>query len=147
MNHVAQGQGVFDDPRHVDHAADVGAAAADEDADLRFFLGDVLLRRVYAFLGQPSAPRLQQLAGQGAGRARGHHRLGNVHRPLEGAADENARAAGLDRVDRVGLAEALLVELDAELLRKLLRILGRVQPDRQHHQFEFLFLDPASVVE
>ena len=83
------------------------------------WLGDIPFLGVDPLLVQLASPGLQQRPRHGVGSAGAHHRLGNVHRPLEGSADEHSRASGLDGIDRVGLAEAVLVELDAELLGQL----------------------------
>ena len=58
---------------------------------------------------------------------------------LEGAAYKNSRARGLHGIERIGLAETLGIELDAELVCQALGISGRVQSDRQDHHVEFFF--------
>ena len=70
----------------------------------------------------PAARRIWEL-----GAARGHDRLGDVDGPLEGAADEDSRRVVSHRVDRVGLAEPVGVEFDAEVVGEVPDILGRVQ--------------------
>ena len=132
VNDIGKRRGVFDDGGNVDHSADVGAAVADEDADLGLLFRDVPFRRIHPLSG--SACR----AGR---RAAAPHRApaplavttdsGISIGPLEGAADEDSRAGGLDRIDRIGLAEAVRIELDAELAGQLLRIRGRIQSDGQ----------------
>ena len=73
------------------------------------------------------------------GAAGGHHRFRDIDGALEGAADEHARARGFHRVDRIGFAESVSIELDAELGRQALEISRRIQSDGQHHHVEFFF--------
>ena len=94
-----------------------------------------------ALLGQQAAARLQQPRHLRAGAAGGIDRFRYIHRTLERAADEYARPAGLDRIVGIGLAEPVCTQFDAEDPGEFLRVLGRIDAHRQHHQFEFLFLD------
>ena len=140
VDHARQAQGVLGDIGHIDDAADVGTAATDKDTDLGFVLRDILFHRIDPVRRELAAPRLEQVGDLGASTAGPHHRLGNVHRPLEGAARENARSAGLQRVEGLNLAKAVVVEFNAKDFGKTLGILGRCQADREHDQFK-KFLD------
>ena len=75
----------------------------------------------------------QHLAGRGRGLG---DRLGNVLRPLAGAADEHAGRVGLDRPQlRVRFGEeAELVVADVELLGQFLDAVGRAHGRGQHDQ-------------
>ena len=48
-------------------------------------------------------------------------------------------------IDRICLAESVIIKLDAELGRQALEILGRIHPDRQHHHVEFFLFDSILV--
>jgi hypothetical protein len=58
----------------------------------------------------------------------------------------NARPAGLDRVELRGVAEAVLVQLDAQPARQLAHRLADLHPDRQHDQVEALVEQAAVLV-
>ena len=105
--------------------------------------GDVPLLRVDPLPRQLAAAGLQQLAASALAPLAGHHRLRDVHRPLEGAADEDARAGGLDRVG-IGLVlqNPCAFEFDAEQSSPGVRAsAGGRQTDAEHHQVELLLLD------
>ena len=53
-------------------------------------------------------------------------------------------AGGGNRIGRVDLTETLIIEFNSADVRQFHRIGRRIQPDRQHHQIELLFLDPLS---
>ena len=117
----------------------------DDHTDFRFLFGGIALLGVDPLAAQLTASGVEQLTDQSIGAAGGNHRLGDIHRPLEGAADKHAFAAGQDRVVRGRFAEAVLVEFDIEGLRESLDIFRWVETNREHNQIEFLFLN--SVVE
>ena len=100
-DHLRQGGHVFGEGRDVDHAADVDAAVADEDADPRLLALDVPLRRQLFDLQLCAPGRSQEFAG-GGGRGRGlHHQLGDILGTLEGPTDKDPRSAWWPRVKRV----------------------------------------------
>ena len=142
VDHVGQRQGVLHDLGDVDDPADVRAAMADEDGDLRLFPGNILFLGINPFPGQVPPPVVQKLAALGAGPAGAENRLGNIQRPLEASTDKNPGPAGLQRIAGIDLAEIMFVQLDAELLRHRLHLQRRSQTDRQNHHVEFFFLDP-----
>ncbi len=145
VNDIVQGQGVVDHPGHVDHAADVGTAVAHEDADPGLLLGDIPLHRVDPILGQPTPAVVEELTALRAGPAGRHHRLRDVDGSLEGPADEDAGAGGLHGVHRVGLAESVRVELDAECPGEVLGIGRRAHAHREHHHVELFLHHPVRV--
>ena len=145
VNDVVQPGGVFDHGGNVDHPADIRAAVAHENAHLGFLFRNIPFLRIDALPAQLAALGGEHLAAQGGGPARGHDRFGDVGGSLEGSACIDSRARGLDRIERIGLAEPVRIELDAELLRQVGRILGRAHSHRQNDQVEFLFLHAVAV--
>ncbi len=143
MDDVAERARILDQRGDVDHPADIGTATADEDPDPGLLVGDRLLRRIDPVRGQLAPPGPQQLRRQSPRRARREDGFGNIPRPLERTADEDALPGGLDRVDRIGLAEPVRLQFDAELPGQLLGVGRRIEPDRQHHQIELLLLHPV----
>ena len=79
----------------------------------------VALHRELLRRGQGAPAGGQKPLRAGGGAARLHDRLGDVLGAGEGAADEHPFPGGLDRVLPERLAEAVLLEVDAEVLRKL----------------------------
>ena len=85
---------------------------------------DVTLRRILRLARQRAACRRQQAAGA-CGRAAGlDDRLGDVLGLTERADGEDARPGGLERIELHGVAEAILVELDAQLSAQRLHAPG-----------------------
>ena len=143
VDDVGERLAVLHRARNVDDAADVRAAVADENADPGLFLGDVLLFGVDPLLREVAAPVLQHFADLASGSGGGEDRLRDVDRALEGARDEDAPAVRQHGVSRVDVAEVVLFELDAELLRDLLHILRRVHADREDDHVELFLDDPG----
>ncbi len=141
IDDIGQRQAVIDGGGNIHRPADIRPAVTHEDADPRLLLGDVPLRRIDALPGEPPPAEVEQLPALGAGAAGAENRLGDVDRPLERAADENPRPAGLHGVERAGLTEVMRVELDPELGRQTLDVRGRIQSHGQHHQIELFFFD------
>ena len=116
-----------------------------KDPNPDIFFRDIPFRWIDPFPGQSASPGPQERSDQSIGSAGGHHRFRDIDRPSEGAADENSWASGFYRIDGIGLAESVSIELDAELFRQAAHLGGRGQPDAQDHQIE-LFLLHALVV-
>ncbi len=138
IDHVGQGLGVLHDGRDVDHAADVDPAVADEDPRPRADPPEVALHRELFRRGQRAPARGQEPLGAGGGAARLHDRLGDVLGAGEGAADEDPFPGGLDRVLPERLAEAVLLEVDAQVLRQLGRFLRRRESHGEDDHVELL---------
>src|SRR5664280_1126523 len=144
--HAGQRQRVLGDVLDVDHASDVAAAVADEDAHARLLAGDVALGRVLLVHGERAA-RVGE-AGHHLGRGgRGlRDRVRDVLGLAERADDEDALAARLQRVELLQLAEAVPVEGDADVAGRLLRLARRLQAGRQHHHVEAALVQLAAFV-
>ena len=95
--------------------------------ELKSAVGDILFRRIDPFFGQLPPPEVKELTALGAGSAGAENRLWNIDRTLEGSAHKDPGYVGLHRIDRIGFAESVRIELDAELICQSLRIRRRVQ--------------------
>ena len=141
MDHIGQGGSIFNNGRNIHDSPDIGSAVAHEHAHTGLLFRHVLFGRINPFLVQLPAPVGQEPTAEGIRSAGAHHRFGDVYGALEGSADKNSRAGCLDGIDRVGPAESVGIQLDAELVGHSLHITGRAQPDGQDHQVEFFLLN------
>ena len=144
--HARQGLGVLHHRRHVHHAGDVDAAAADEGADARRLRRDVALGRELPLAGKGVAGRRQQRRDLGCRRGALHDALWNVHGLGGGTRGEDAWPAGLQRREFLDAGEAVLVELDAQRAGQVGSALGRLQTHGQHHHVKGLVVELAGLV-
>ena len=101
VDHAGQRLRVLGDVLDVDDAGDVAAAVADEDADARLLVADVALGRVL-LVDRERAARVGETGHHLGGRGRGlGDRVGDVLGLAERADDEDALAAGLERLELV----------------------------------------------
>ncbi len=77
--------------------------------------------------------------GLGGGGAGLDHRLGDVLRLAERTGGEDAGPRGLQRVEQHRVAEAVVVELDAQVAAPAAYGGGHLHADREHDQVEGLF--------
>ena len=138
--HVGEVAGVLDDGIHRDDGGDVAATVADEHADARRLIRDV----VFGWIVLAPDPRIpcwrQQCHGAGGCGACLHHGVGDVLGFLEGTADEDARPRSIERAELTRVCEAPLVQFDADLLGLLAKARAGLETEREHHHVE-LFLD------
>ena len=145
VDHIGKRLGVFDHRRDVHHPADIGAAMADEDADLGLLLRDVPLRRIY--------PLPLQACRAGSARSSPHRApaplavktdSGISMGPWKAPLTKMPGPGGLHRVDRVASCRSRAGSARRRTCpASSLHVGGRVQSDGQDHQIEFLFLDPV----
>ena len=135
---MGQGAGVVPHRLHIDHAGDIDAAAADEDADPGLFGGHIPLGEHRLFLGQGVTGLGEHLAGRGGGGGGFHHRLGDVLGALEGAADKNSGLAGGHRRKGGRIGELVRVERHPQGLAQCHHFGGHFHAHREDHQFKDL---------
>ncbi len=143
VNDSRQAGRVLDHGRHVDHARDVGPAAADKDADPRFLPGHVPLRRGLLEPHKRAPSRAEQFRGSGSSRAAVHHGLGDVPGSLEPARDEHPGTRALVRTDKSRLGKPVRTQLDSQAVGKLTGSGGRLHADREDHKVKTLLRDLA----
>ncbi len=114
----------------------------DKNTDPGLLSRNIHFGWINPFLGQLSAPVVEQLAALRTGPAGAKNRLGYVRGTLEGAADKDSGAGGLYRVKGIDLTESMGIELNAELGGQLCIAGWRVQADGEHHHVKLLFLHP-----
>ncbi len=142
VDHARQGPGVLDHVGHVDHAADVDPAVADEHADAR-----LLVRSRPAPAGTPSrcvrVPRASASSAEACAAAQlasmtvSGMSLGSLKAPATKMPGREV-CGGLE-CRRLGKAE--LVQAHAQATRPVpVAASAGLQPDREHHQVEFLFV-------
>ena len=114
QHHVALVLDALDDRLDVHDRPDVHAAMADEHAQARFLVGDVVLGGISLFGDERIAGRREQFHGHGRRGAGLGDGFGNVLGFLRRAADEHAGPGGGQRQEPVGVAETVFVELDVQ---------------------------------
>ena len=147
IDDVRQGPGKLHGLGHVDDPADIAPAVADEHADPRLLVRDVLLGGILLGFDQGSPHVGKESHGPCGGAAGLHDGLGNVLRLGEGAADKHAGTVRVQWGQAAELAVAVLVAFDAEPLGHLGRTARRAHAVRKHHQVELLVHELALLVE
>ena len=120
---------------------------ADEHAEARFLVGDVVLGGISLFGDERIARRGEQFhrhGRRGAGLGDG---FGNVLGFLRRAADEHAGPGGGQRQEPVGVAETEFVELDVQAGGQTRHAVRRFHAHGQNNQVKFLLRQLAVFVE
>ena len=133
-----QGGHVFGEGRDVDHAADVNAAVADEDADAGLLPLDIRLGRQLfdRKLGAPG--RGQQFARGRRGRRGLHHRLGDILGTLKRPADKDPFPVGGHRRKGRGPGKmSFRPDVNSQFCGQFHDLGGDFQAAGEHHHMEF----------
>ena len=129
MDHVGQGFAVLNRFGYIDDPSDVGTAVTDKDAYSRLFLRDIPFLRIDSFLGEVSPSVVKKLTDLGAGTAGAKDRFRDIDGTLQASAHEDPRPVGYHGVDRIELAEVVMIKFDTEFFRKILHRNRRSQSD------------------
>ena len=147
VGHVGQRLGVFRQLRHVDDAADVDAAVADEHPDAGgVFRFDVLGCGRLPGLGLGPADVPQRGAHRPGRGRRLHDRFGNVFGTLHGPADIDARTAGRHRREGRGGHKIVGVGVHLQGRSQLPGALAHLHAHGQHDQVKGLGLLDAAFI-
>ena len=140
VHYPRQARRVLRHRRHVEEAADVGPAMADENADARFLRAHVPLRRIRHLPRASPASRGHDRPSSRRRAAGLDHRFGDVLRFAERPHGEDSRTARLQRLEGKRATEPVLVQFHAQPPPQFAHSLRNLHPHGEHHQVK-LFLD------
>lgn len=95
--------------RYIYNSSNVCSTVTNKYPYLRFFFRCISFLGILSFLCQLVPAIVKKLTALGACTAGRHNRFWNIHRPLKSATYENTRSGGLNGIDRIDPAEAMLV--------------------------------------
>ena len=143
---MRKGGGMVDQVCHVDDTADVLAAVADKDPDLRLFPRDITFFQKLFLFGCLLYRGRQIGSGHAGGGAGLNHGLRNVFRRLKGPGHVNAGPSGGYRVEALGHREEVAVQFHTQLGGERPGVVGGLEAGGEHDHVEMLFKLLAGLV-